>query len=86
VCDRLGLPHPDYLWELLTWQQWQDWRERWFACPWGDYRDDLRMEFFGLRLMASWFGSEGRDELKPVYPYVEKRKHLSPEQLKAIEG
>lgn len=85
MCDRLGLPHPDYLWEVLTWEQWQDWRARWFACPWGDYRDDLRTDEMINRLILRLFGGDLGDRVG-VWPYVDDKKYLSPDRLKEIGG
>lgn len=38
----LGYPHPDYLLEILTPQQLQEWEAFYELEPWGVYRDDLR--------------------------------------------
>lgn len=85
MCDRLGYPHPDYLWEVLTWEQWQDWRRRWFECPWGDYRDDRRTDEMIDRLILKIFGTDIGDRIG-IWPYVNEQKYLSPERLKEIGG
>lgn len=53
----------------MTYSQWQWWRSFYFASPFGDWREDVRFEYFLRRLCGALSGRDN-DDLQPTWPYV----------------
>lgn len=69
----LGLPHPDYLLGLLSWQQVEDWRQYYEQEPWGEDRADLRAE--NQRLIQGGATYPTGAPPNAIWPYYEAEKH-----------
>lgn len=74
MCGFLGgFPHPDYLLPYLTARQFEDWIAFYDRNPWGERRQDQRMEAWRQRLMMGMFGKKsGMSDVSMAYPYFAK--------------
>lgn len=76
LCERLHVPHPDYLLEPggpLSWSQFMDWRARYELQPWGEERADARGAAHTTLGMAP-FSKSTRNLPTPMWPYFEAEK------------
>ena len=71
LCLALGVLHPNRLLEKLTSQEWQGWLQFADEEPFGEVRDDLRMDAFRERLMAGMFG--GEEYARSTWPYWDEQ-------------
>lgn len=53
----LGVPHPSRLREVLTAEEWEDWRAFYEARPFGEYAQDARFAMLAV-LVASALNGE----------------------------
>jgi len=81
LCLAIGLPHPDWLWRLLTAKQWADWLAFSGVETWGDIRADLRAAIIGAHLSNRWRG-KSETPVKPtdLMPH-EKPHEQTPEEM-----
>lgn len=66
LCLALGVPHPDHLFQMLTWDQFQDWLVYYDQAPFGEHRADLRQAVLINYMLPT---EDGSDLPNVIYPY-----------------
>lgn len=69
LCLHLGCPHPDYLLELLTGEQFDEWLAFAAIEPFGDLRQDLRTAAQSATILGALAGSGRLPDIQ--FPYFE---------------
>lgn len=81
LCERLGFPHPDYLYPYLSAQQLDDWLHLSHTVG---FRDDIQYGFL-IALLRNIHRGKGQPSVKPqdVMPY-HRTPPASPETIRSI--
>ncbi len=84
LCLTLGVPHPDYLIDMLTSKQLADWMAYASIETFGDQRADLRSAIMAKAMVDRWLGKHERPKNVTDYlPHYEKPVQ-TPEQMHSM--
>jgi hypothetical protein len=67
--------------ELLTYQQFQEWRDAYDANPWGEWRSDARQIVLIDHLLEPWRKHRSSQQPKLLWPYIDPFDGESPAVL-----
>jgi hypothetical protein len=78
LCEALGIPHPDYLYELLSPGQYDEWVQHHSLRPIGNHRQDMRM----ARIVWALTQPHSKTQIDETDYLFHWRKTLTPEDYK----
>ncbi len=84
LCLTLGVPHPDYLIDMLTSKQLADWMAYASIETFGDQRADLRTAIMAASINNRWLGKHEKPSSPMDYLPHYERPVQTPEQMHAL--
>jgi hypothetical protein len=80
----LGFPHPDYLLDVLTAQQWAEWVEFYGLEPWGPAVDDTRHGVLCATLLAPHLPRGAKADPRDFMFRRPEEREMTPEETVAF--
>lgn len=79
----VGCWHPDYLFEVLTAEQWLGWLRFSEVEPLGEWRADARALALWQRIGMAFGGEKPAEIHLPTHPYVEREDRMTDDEALA---